>query len=411
MAVLRAPILRVVSLRLVFVAALVALLTVAIPGTAAAQNQAAVDKVTNLNKKAIDAYNKQDYETARELLKQALELCASAGLDKHPIRARTHIHFGVVAIVGFKQREVGLKQFRKALDVQPDIKLTKSLATPELQDAFEEAVLAAEGGGGGGGAAAGGGDSGGGGGDDDRRTAQGGDGAGGGDDGDETPKVTRKAPPRKKKGEEEEEGSGKIAQKGVFFASLGGGIGVGLIKGNGELDPALHKLNSPGFALAQLGQLAPEVGFFLAPDLLLSAQLRIQYVTGLNGKMTREVNTCGSDMFCSPGNGALAGFAKLTYLMLDAPFHVTVGAQIGGGNIRHPLEFPMDKTCQASATDTAKQTCVDSLAGGPFLVGPTAGIWYEIGDSIDLTFAVNTALGVPNFTYNFDIDFGLGFRI
>ena len=84
-------------------------------------------------------------------------MCASAGLDKHPIRARTHIHFGIVAIVGFKQREVGIKQFRKALEVQPDIKLTKQLATPELQDAFEEAVLAGEGGGGGGAAAAGGG--------------------------------------------------------------------------------------------------------------------------------------------------------------------------------------------------------------------------------------------------------------
>src|SRR5690242_1340449 len=149
---MKAPIFRAILL-----AALVSLLAVAVPGTAAAQDQGAVNKVTLLNKKAIDAYNKQDYETAREVLKQALELCASAGLDKHPIRARTHIHFGIVAIVGFKQREVGLKQFRKALEVQPDIKLTKQLATPELQDAFEEAVLASgESGGGGGGAAAGG---------------------------------------------------------------------------------------------------------------------------------------------------------------------------------------------------------------------------------------------------------------
>ena len=145
------------SFRAVFLVALVSLLTmVAVPGTAAADDQAAVNKVTNLNKRAIDAYNKQDYESARALLKEALELCASAGLDKHPIRARTHIHFGIVAIVGFKQREVGLKQFRKALEVQPDIKLTKQLATPELQDAFEEAVLASNDQGGGGGTAAGG---------------------------------------------------------------------------------------------------------------------------------------------------------------------------------------------------------------------------------------------------------------
>src|SRR5580765_2488859 len=137
------------SFRAVCLVALVSLLTmVAVPGTAAAQDQAAATKVTNLNKRALDAYNKQDYESARALLKEALELCASAGLDKHPIRARTHIHFGIVAIVGFQQREVGLKQFRKALEVQPDIKLTKSLATKELQDAFEEAVLAGGGGGG-----------------------------------------------------------------------------------------------------------------------------------------------------------------------------------------------------------------------------------------------------------------------
>src|SRR3982751_2339964 len=127
--------------RAIFLAVLVSFLTVAVPGTAAADDQAAVNKVTSLNKRAIDAYNKQDYDTARALLKEALELCASAGLDKHAIRARTHIHFGIVAIVGYKQREVGLKQVRKALHVQRDIKLTKQLQTPELQDACEEAQL------------------------------------------------------------------------------------------------------------------------------------------------------------------------------------------------------------------------------------------------------------------------------
>src|SRR5678809_1287366 len=137
--------------RTVLLASLVSVfVAVAAQGTAAAEDQAAVNKATNLNKKAIDAYNKQDYETARAVLKEALELCASAGLDKHPIRARTHIHFGIVAIVGFKQREVGLKQFRKALEVQADIKLTQALAPPELQDAFEEAVLASGESGGGG---------------------------------------------------------------------------------------------------------------------------------------------------------------------------------------------------------------------------------------------------------------------
>src|SRR3954471_3382900 len=179
--------------------------TMAVASAAPAGDPAAVAKVTNLNKKALEAYNQQDYDTARDLLKQALETCSSAGLDQHPITARTHVHFGVVAIVGFKQREVGLKQFRKALEIEPDIKLTKSLVTPELQDAFEEAVLATNAKGGGG-AAAGGDDQGNAGG----ATAAGGDeneggnAAAGGDEGeDDHPQPKPK--PRKKKSDEDED--------------------------------------------------------------------------------------------------------------------------------------------------------------------------------------------------------------
>jgi hypothetical protein len=385
--------------RAVFFVSLVALLVAATSGTAAADEAAAVNKVTTLNRKALEAYSKQDYDTAKALLKEALELCASAGLDKHAIRARTHIHFGVVAIVGFKQREVGLKQFRKALEVQPDIKLTKQLVTPELQDAFEEAVLAGEagnpGGGGGEPAVATGGD--------DGNPAQ----ADGDDDAGPRRPVVRKTPPRKKPGDDDEEGEG---QKGLFFFGLTGGFGVGLVKGEGELDPAAHKLDAPGFAFGQGVQATPEVGLFVAKNLLLSLQLRMQYVAGANGKEPRIPNTCGPDNFCSPGNGARAIFGKVTYLLGTAPFHFTVGAQAGYGNIRHGLEFPADGSCKSAPGGTA-QTCIDTLGSGPVFFGPNAGIWYEIGDTLDFILAVNTALGVPKFTYNFDVSLGLGFRL
>src|SRR5688572_25452568 len=104
-----------IPLRSSFVFVLLLAIVAAPRSASAADEQAAVNKVTNLNRKAIEAYNKQDYESARAQLKEALEVCASSGLDRHPIRARTHIHFGIVAIVGFKQREVGLKQDRKSV--------------------------------------------------------------------------------------------------------------------------------------------------------------------------------------------------------------------------------------------------------------------------------------------------------
>jgi len=388
-----------IVLRSIF--AFVLLLTLAaMPRVAAAANEeAAVKKVTNLNIKALEAYNKQDYEAARTLLKEALEVCAASGLDKHPIRARTHIHFGVVAIVGFKQREVGLKQFRKALEVQPDIKLTKQLVTPELQDAFEEAVLAGEGSGGGGAAPAGGEPSGEG---APQVTAD--------DEGGDGDKPPRKAPPPRKKktgDDDDDKGDEEGAQTGSFFIALSAGTGLGVASGSGELDPNAHKLDSAGFAMAQLAHVAPEVGFYVTPDLLISAQLRLQYVSGLNGKPGMG---CGMDNFCTPGNGAVAGFAKVTYLMGASPFRLTVGGQIGGGNIRHAVVFP-DTTCRASATSMTTQSCVDTLPGGPFLVGPTFGFIYEIGSSFDFILAVNSALGVPNFTFNLDINAGIGFRI
>ena len=397
---MRAPDLRSAALlAFLTVSSVVAVVAAPAPAVAAPKgDQATVEKVTALNKKALDAYAKENYDDARALLKEALEVCASAGLDQHPITARTHIHFGVVAIVGFKQREVGIKQFRKALDIQPDIKLTKSIVTPELQDAFEEAVLASNGGSGGGAAAAGGGDEGGG------APAQQAD---EGDEGAAAPRPKR-PPPRKKRGDDEDkddkdEGGG---QSGSLFFAIAGGTGFGVASGKGALDPTAHQLSGAGFAMAQAAQVAPEIGYFISRDLLLSAALRFQFVTGLNGKPSPSC----SGGFCDPGSTAVAGFLKGTWLFGDAPLRITVGGQIGGGYIRHAVVFGNDTTCKASLTGPNQQ-CVDTLDGGPFLVGPTAGILWELGSSVDLIVALNSALGVPNFTFNFDIQAGLGFRL
>ena len=238
------------------------------------------------------------------------------------------------------------------------------------------------------------------------------DGEEGGEEGGRRPPPKRPPAHKKPGGDEgEDDKSDYKGQTGVFFVALTGGTGVGLVKGEGELDPGAHQLNSPGFALpGQSVQATPEVGFFISPDLLLSAQLRLQYVFGLNGKPPRVPGTCGSDAFCSPGNGAVAGFARLTYLLTGGPMHFTVGGQIGGGNIRNVVEFP-EKACKASASDPMTQTCFDTLAGGPFLIGPTGGLFWELGSTANLIVQINTAVGIPHFTFNFDLAAGFGFRI
>ena len=116
----------------------------AVSGTARAQGEdsAALEKVTKLNKKAVDEYQNLNFEESRKALKAAIDICAQSGLENHPVTARTYIHLGIVTFTGFKQREEAVKQFRKALEIQADIKLDKILATPEVQEVFDEAVAA-----------------------------------------------------------------------------------------------------------------------------------------------------------------------------------------------------------------------------------------------------------------------------
>jgi len=107
---------------------------------ATAEENAAIGKITLLNREAIEEYRKLNFDEAQRLLDQALDLAAGAGLTQHPIRARTYVTLGVVSAGGLKRRDVAVRLFRKALQIQPEITLSPELATPDVQVAFDEAV-------------------------------------------------------------------------------------------------------------------------------------------------------------------------------------------------------------------------------------------------------------------------------
>ena len=163
-----------------------------------------------------------------------------------------------------------------------------------------------------------------------------------------------------------------------------------------------HTLSQAGLALAQLGQVSPEVGYYLNSKLLLSLQGRIQYITGLNpGPTTCNVN--GAAMACVPKTTALAVFARATYFMFEGDFHFFFGGSLGFGNIRHVSLFELDTSCGSGHTQ-----CVDTIKSGPVLVGPNAGITYDLNKNLALIVSVNTQLGVPRFTFNVDGNVGVG---
>ena len=56
----------------------------------------------------------------------------------------------MVLFAGFKQKDDALAEFKKALEMAPDVKLDKLLATPEIQEVFDQAVSEQKSAGGGG---------------------------------------------------------------------------------------------------------------------------------------------------------------------------------------------------------------------------------------------------------------------
>src|SRR5580704_9648943 len=128
---------------------------VALPARSAkAQDQAAVDKLVQMNKKALDDYDTLDWDAAKRILLDALVAGKKAGLDNHPVMGRTYIHLGAIYITGFKDKQKGMQSFARALEIDPTIQLSKGIETAEVTAAFAEAQRNARGGG----ASSGGGD-------------------------------------------------------------------------------------------------------------------------------------------------------------------------------------------------------------------------------------------------------------
>src|SRR5215471_1977407 len=338
---------------------------------------AAVGKITLLNRNAMEEYQNLNFDEAQRLLKEALELATRSGLSQHPIRARTYLNLGIVTLVGLQQRDAAIRYFRKALQIEPEIKLNRTQASPEIRQAFDEAVqglgsqpadLPAE----------------------EllmhdpvrsgvrgqpvtigvfpneelalaslvllyrpagaagftevkmQRDAGGAfhgvipaEATGGPDiayyvvanrpDGRQiaargsatTPFVVALS------------GAGSAAAQTVAVAGPQGpgagerrlafalmvGTGGGWVGGTAEVTRA--DVPSSTFAWARLGHVAADVGYWATPQLLVGVGVRLQLVTGSNEyhlpEMPPPVNECGGDGVCSPARGAVAGFARAAW--------------------------------------------------------------------------------------------------
>jgi hypothetical protein len=102
------------------------------------------DKIVELNKQALLAYEGKDFEAAKTALTKALKEAKQAGLDDDKMTARTYLHLGAVYFAGYQDQAVALQNFTLAKKIRPDIQLTPSIETPELKAIFDQATADAE---------------------------------------------------------------------------------------------------------------------------------------------------------------------------------------------------------------------------------------------------------------------------
>jgi hypothetical protein len=435
------------------------------PALADDRDSATVGKITLLNRKAVDAYQHLEFETALQFLNEALDQSERAGLTQHPIRARTFVTLGIVTLGGFKQRDAAVKYFRKALQIQPEVRLSPGLANPDIQAAFDEAVA---------GLASGGGD-------ElppekalvhepvraaqaqhaipirvvadkelepsalvlryragtaaaftdlpmkkdaagafeaeipasaatgeqvayciEARRANGSVLVGRGTVADPFV-VTLAQPPMTMERRRPAPSSGKR-----LFVAVLGGTGVGWVSGTGEA--TRNDVVSSGMDWTANAQLAPELGYFLTARFMLGVQARLQMVRGATPYHVPDAQSgeCGADHVCAPTTGAFAGLLKATWFVSEPQraFQPYLSVSAGAGTIRHVSKVSSPQTCGAG-----HEACVDTVAGGPALFGPGFGFQYRIADAVGIVAEIGGLVGLPKFTANADVNVGAAFRL
>jgi hypothetical protein len=444
------------------------------PAQADDRDSATVGKITILNRKAVDAYQHLEFDTALRLLNEALEASERAGLMLHPIRARTYMSLGIVTLGGFKQRDQAVKYFRKALQIQPEVRLSPGLANPEIQAAFDEAVA---------GLASG---------TSDEmtpekalvhepvRSAPAGqplpvtvvpdkdlgaaaivlryrpgnvaaftdlpmqrNAAGG---------FEATIPASATSGEQvvyfiearRQDGSAIIkrgsaadpivvgliapglvdgptaapaaptppaAAAGSFYVAILAGTGFGWASGTGET--TLNDVKSAGMAWAQAGHIAPEVGYFVTPRLRLGLQGRIQLVTGATEYHLQDVQP-GSTECGGDGICTPAKWAVAGLLkatwLLVEPTSAFQPYVAFSAGGGYIRHVAETKSPMWCGT-SGTGACKDTIAGGPVLFGPSFGFQYKLSDSVGLVAELQALVGMSKFTANGDLNVGLAFQL
>jgi hypothetical protein len=185
--------------------------------------------------------------------------------------------------------------------------------------------------------------------------------------------------------------------KGTAWFSLGVGTGFGRAKGGeteafGKSDRITSKA---GLAWASLGQLVPEIGYFLDNNWALSITGRLQYVpTGQSLPNSDHNEKVASQV----AKGALSALLRLMYFgEEDGGWRFYGAAAVGGGE-----GFRYRVTVQSTIGDIK-----DTQRGGPLVGGLAGGALCRLNKSWHWVFETGLLVGFPDTSAVLDVSTGI----
>jgi hypothetical protein len=113
--------------------ALSAFLSLGKPHAAAAAEADPVEKVQKLNRYAMQLFEDSNYPLAEKSLLEALGVLEKANLANAPASLGTHGNLALLYSMGLKNPDKAVAEFKKALAIKPDLKLSKQRTTPEAE--------------------------------------------------------------------------------------------------------------------------------------------------------------------------------------------------------------------------------------------------------------------------------------
>jgi len=99
------------------------------------------EKILNLKKDGIKAYDDLDMEVAKSAFKKATDLAKKAGCT-HKEVAKVWLRLGVIYKVADLDEGLAIKAFKSALEIDPDVELDRDVSTPEVDSVLKKARAA-----------------------------------------------------------------------------------------------------------------------------------------------------------------------------------------------------------------------------------------------------------------------------